>query len=319
MNTEKKSDNIINKKNADKKKSDNKVYKIVIIILLLIIAVLVYLLITTKSTVKEVLTEKEQISTEKQKLQLELSTLIYKHDSIKISYGKLTDKLSEKDSVILANAHEIQKLIASQADYRRIKRKINRLRDITQRYVGQIDSLYTVNKVLKTENVKIKSAYKKEQKKTSKLAEDTAYLSEKVATASILKAYNVSAASIRLRGGKKEIFTDKAKKIEQIKICFTLGENLIIPNGKKTVYIRVARPDNKILVKGNEDIYSFTDSNGKKLQYSMKKEVDYQNKSIYMCMYWIKKSTKESAMIGRYNVTVFADGYEIGQTYFELK
>jgi hypothetical protein len=175
------------------------------------------------------------------------------------------------------------------------------------------------NRYIKTENVKIKSAYKKEQKKTSKLAEDTAYLSEKVATASILKAYNVSAASIRLRGGKKEVFTDKAKKIEQIKICFTLGENLIIPNGKKTVYIRVARPDNKILVKGNEDIYSFTDSNGKKLQYSMKKEVDYQNKSIYMCMYWIKKSTKESAMIGRYNVTVFADGYEIGQTYFELK
>ena len=53
---------------------------------------------------------------EKDNLQAELDALIQEHNKIKAEYGDLSNQLSEKDSIILANAAEIKKLINKQAD-----------------------------------------------------------------------------------------------------------------------------------------------------------------------------------------------------------
>jgi hypothetical protein len=60
--------------------------------------------------------------------------------------------------------------------------------------------------------------------------------------------------------------------------------------------------------KGDE--YSF-DANGTKLQYTMKKDFDYANKSINMCMNW-DKVVETTPMKGLYTITVYLDGQIIG-------
>ncbi|NVO03675.1 MAG: hypothetical protein HXX09_13345 [Bacteroidetes bacterium] len=300
-------------------KRSDKGYKITIAILLLIIAALTWQLVTTKIQVKTIIVEKTKEITKATELQSELDALMAEHEKIKKEYSSLSNKLSEKDKIILDNAAEIQRLIASQSDYRKIKRKLELLRGITQGYVHQIDSLFTVNKVLKDENVKIKGDYQKEQNKNEELVKDKDILNTKVTQASVLKAYNITSVGIKTKSnGKKEIDADKAKRVDKIKVCFTLSENLIIPSGKKTIYVRIARPDNLILTKGSGDAYSF-EANGTKLQYSLKQEIDYQNKAQNLCMYWEKADKKAEAMTGRYYVTVFADGIQIGESSFELK
>ncbi|MCD4747193.1 MAG: hypothetical protein K8R58_12925 [Bacteroidales bacterium] len=297
------------------KKSNLKLHIIIIILLILLIIFLGWYFFNTKGKMKNLIDEKEQ---QKIELQSELQTLLYQHDSIKVKYGTLSDSLSIKDSIIQVNAKEIKGLLNYKWEYRKVKKKLTLLRKITQGYVHQIDSLFVVNKVLKDENIKIKQEYQMEQKKTTELKKDKEKLIEKVTLASLLKAYNVTATGIRMTGSGKEKETDKATKIEKVKVCFMLGESTLVPAGIKTIYIRIARPDNIIVTQKIGDVYTF-EYDGKKIQYTTKKEIDYQNESINLCMYWRKRNKKEPAMIGKYNVSVFADGYEIGQAFFELR
>lgn len=297
-------------------KRSAKLYQITIAILILVILVLSWQLWSVKTGMEKTVTIKIN---ENQELKAELDSMLFIHESTKMEYGELALQMTEKDSVILANAEEIKRLIASQADYRQIKRKLDLLRGVTQGYVRQIDSLFTVNQVLKEENIRITGQYKAEQGKTQSLIRDKEGLTEKVEIASMMKAYNLVTKGERLRGRKnRPEETDKAKYIDRLKICFTLSQNLLSNAGEKTIYIRITRPDNVVLVRGKSDLYTFM-FNGEQLQFSLKKVIDYQNKEMDICMFWEKENPNEPAMIGTYNIAIFVDGYEIGQSNITLK
>ena len=123
---------------------------------------------------------------------------------------------------------------------------------------------------------------------------------------------------VRDRGAGKEKETDKANRVDKIKVCFTLGENKIIEPGTKELYIRIARPDKLILTKDRSDTYTFMYM-GEKLQYSIKKLIDYQNLSMNLCLYWEKSYAQKEVMKGAYHVEVFYQDEVIGHTQFVLK
>ncbi|MCD6113517.1 MAG: hypothetical protein J7J86_09685 [Bacteroidales bacterium] len=298
-----------------KKKINTSVYKIIIASLGIIVLILAYVLINTNNKNKELLSEKEE---QRLELKQELDSLIVQHENIKIEYGELSESLKVKDSIINKNAQEIKKLLDTKYRYYLVKKKLNKLRKISQNYLHQIDSLYTVNKELKNENIKLTKNYKKEQLKNQELSKIKEVLSEKVSTASILKTYNVKAQGIHLRGRKKEVKTYKARRLDKIKVVFTLAENKIIPAGKRTIYVRIAQPDKAILAKGKGDKYSF-DFKGEKLQYSIKKEINYENEALEITLYWIKNFSKKPIMPGIYTVSLFCGDNLIGETHLELK
>jgi hypothetical protein len=300
-------------KTATKK---DRIYQAVIALMGVIIVILLWQLLSVRTEIRTVYVEKERVTNE---LESELQELLFEHEQIKKEYGELSLQLTEKDSIIQASATEIERLIASQADSRQVKRKLDYLRGITQGYINQIDSLFKVNAELKDENVKIRGQIKQEKTRSEVLVREKDELAEKVEIAAMLKAYNLSAQGVYGKGrNEREEGTDKARRVEKIKICFTLSQNLIIPSGEKTIYCRIARPDNQILVKGKGDLYTFVFS-GELMQYSIKKTINYRNAEQLVCLYWDKEDDKTPAMTGTYNVAVFVDGYEIGQTSFTLK
>ena len=296
-----------------------KKYKITVLVESIVIVILIILLIISLVNTRTVIINNDKTTSEKLHLQSELDSLMAQHQAIKTSYGVLSDSLMKKDSVIQKNAKEIQNLLAVQYDYGKVKRKLELLRGIAQSYVRQIDSLYQVNESLTQENVKIKGDLSQEKNKNLNLSKNNDSLTRQVNQAAVLKAYNVSSLGLHLKsGGKKEEETAKASRVDKVKICFTLPENKLTRPGMKTIYIRIARPDKLIITKGSEDVYSFM-YQGQKLQYSIKKEIDYQNATTNICMFWEKADKEKAAMKGVYHVSVFCDDYEIGQSSFELK
>ena len=307
------------KKNVVVQKTDDtKKYKIIIGIMAAVIAVLLWMLLFTNEKVKVVTDEKGQVEAEKVQLQTEFDSLMYQYDQIKAEYGDLTDSISTKDSIILANAKEIKRLLAKTHDYNRIKRKLNYLRSIQQSYIDQLDSLYTVNHELEQKLDMANKTIRQEKTKAETLSKEKEELSQKVEAGSVIKAYNVKGTAYHLKGTKqREVETVKARRVDRIKICFTLAENPVAEPGKRTVYLRIARPDGQIIRRGDGDEYSFM-YDGKKLQFTMKKEIDYTNKMMSMCLKWDKRSD-EPAMKGTYEVSVFMDGKKIGASSFTLE
>lgn len=291
--------------------------KWIIVIVLLIIAIVAILIwfVPMKEKYLSMINEKEE---QRLELQNELNDLLIKHDSIKIEYGALADSLTVKDSIILANAKEIQDLLNYKWEYGKVNKKLELLRKISQGYVHQLDSLYTENKDLKEENEKIRQQYSKEQDRTRELSKDKEKLIETVSQAKVLKAYSIASGGVRFTGSGKEKETDKAGKIERVKVCFVLGENKLVDPGIKTVHIRIIRPDGVVVVQKAGGDYTFN-FNGETLEYTAKQEIEYKNKDTYTCLYWTKKTKADPAMVGIYNVFIYADGFEIGQTSFELK
>jgi hypothetical protein len=199
-----------------------------------------------------------------------------------------------------------------------VKRKLDLLQKVSQGYIRQMDSLYNVNKVLTEENIVIRHDLREARLENEMISSEKEVLSEKIVQASVLQVYNMSAMGVRDRGSGKEKETDKASRVDKIKVCFAIGENKIIEAGTKEIYVRIARPDKMILTKDRSDTYTFL-YKGEKIQYSIKKMIDYQNISMNLCLYWEKSYAQKEIAKGAYHVEVFYGDEVIGHTQFVLK
>ncbi len=300
--------------NQGAKLTTNKGLITALVVFVIIVIGLAIWLFSVQSNLKSLKAEKEAQRTE---LMSELDSLMKVHEQVKAQYGELSDSLSVKDSIIETKSKEIKKLMNTRWEYYKIKKKLASLQRISQGYVRQMDSLYRENKSLSLENQKIKEEIKTEIRKNEKLIAQQNQLSNKVHKGSILGTYNYKVGAVHVTGSGRERATDKIRRVNKIKVCFTLGENKITTPGNKKIYVRIAQPDKKILTVSNSDKYSFM-YKGEKLQYSIMKEVNYENQNIDVCMYFSRRKT-QALQAGLYHVDIFEDNENIGHATFKLR
>lgn len=300
----------------NQKKSNQPIWLYAILgALAIALVVVIVFLVKGNGKLKDLEAEKEM---QRMDFQAEVDSLMRVHNQLKESYGELSQELAEKDSIIQADAVEIKKLLDSQWDYNRIKKKVASLQAISQRYVRQMDSLYTVNQELMAENERIREEVQNERRQNSNLTRQKEELTNKVNQAATMKLYNYSACAVRFKGGNKEAETDRADRAERIRIDFTVASNDLIKSGTKVFYVRIADPTKNIICKGTGDEYSFQ-SNGETLQYTEKVRVNYEGKETPVRAYYTKPSGVEMRP-GTYFIDVYEEGGKvIGQTAIELK
>lgn len=286
------------------------------IVLALITAVMLFLFFSNNARIRELLAEKEN---QRMAFQNELDSVLIEHERVKQEFGSLTVVLHEKDSIIQSNAIEIRKLLDTQWEYVKVQRKLAQLRRISQGYLKQMDSLYTVNRELTEENVHIRASFERERRIVQDLQKDKEVLTDKVELASVLQAINISSTGLIARGGpEREGKTDRTRRLDKIRICFELANNPVALPGKRDIYVRIARPDEAILQAGYGEEFSFIYL-GDRLQYSMKETVEYNNQAVSVCSEWIYRDRSVPLPAGLYNITIFSDENIIGQAYFELR
>jgi hypothetical protein len=293
--------------------SNRWLYILLVVLALGIIGLSVWL-ISVKGEMKDLLVEKE---VQKFELEQELDRLMSDHLLLKESYGEASDSLATLDSLIQANAVEIKKLLNYKWEFFAVKKKLDRLQVVAQGYVRQMDSIVTVNQELTQENFEIKEVIKQQKRDYQNLEKVKDDLNTKVDEASILSVYNLTGTPVYQKSGGKEVESDKIRRVNRVRVCFTVGANTIVEPGSKTLYVRIAQPDKEILVPGRGTEYSF-DSNGETLQYSIKKDFNYQNESLQFCVYWDKRSTQDM-YAGTYHVDIFDGDNNIGHTTFTLR
>ncbi|HNW67417.1 MAG TPA: hypothetical protein PKK66_01005, partial [Bacteroidales bacterium] len=181
--------------NQKKEKKDNPLFKWVILLGILTVIFMGTTVYFAKfyspsfnNQVQNITSEKE---TMEQNLNKELADLLAQHNALKVENGELAAQLTEKDSIILANADEIQKLINSQGDYKKIKKQLARLQNIAQEYVAEMDKLIEQNRVLTSKNTELTETIAKEQSEKVRLTQEKDELNQKINTAATLSAYNI--------------------------------------------------------------------------------------------------------------------------------
>ena len=242
------------------------------IILTLGLVALVVLFYNQKSKMVEM----EQVLTEeKDSLANELRMMMYGYDTLKTSNDTLSAQISRERT-------RIQKLLeinASNAQLiRKYKAEISTMRDIMKSYIVQIDSLNTRNQALTAENVEIKQQITAVQESNVELEKTRDELTSKVNVASVIQAKDIVAMALN----KKRKETDVIKRLDKVRVCFTLRENPIAEAGNKIVYLRVVRPDQLVITPSPENLFEVQ---GEQLIYSANRAVDYANADIEMCIF----------------------------------
>lgn len=194
-----------------------------------------------------------------------------------------------------------------------LKAQIVNLQFELKEYERRYTALKKENEKITSENLKIRQTLDSALVKTVKLEKETGSILEK---GSMLKAYEIVAAAIRISNGN-ELTTQSVSRAEKIKVSFTISENLITKSGTKTIYLRISQPPaGEILVKKKDPTNTFVFNKGK-LYYSVKKEINYENKSLKETFYWEFDKSK-TINTGKYYVEIFVDNYHIGSAMFKL-
>lgn len=248
---------------------------------------------------------------EKEEMENEYSTFATQYDElqIQINNDSLREKLESEKLKTQRLLEELRQVKSSNAnEIMRLKKELKTVRAVLRSYVMQIDSLNRINAALVKENTEVKSRYSAATKQINTLAAEKKNLNEKVSLAAQLDATNIKAQLLNKRGKNAH----RAKDVKKIAISFTIVKNITASTGNKTLYVRIAKPNNEILSKGDTR-FSFEN---KEITYSIKKYIEYTGEEQHVTVYW---DVEEFLPGGEYNVYLFADGNMIGQNSFEMK
>jgi len=280
---------------------------ILLIILIVIFAAAIVVLVTKMNQNKEESAQVEQIlEDQKKSLAKELNNLMGEYDGLKTnndSMNKLIQGQEDKIKRLLQQRASNASLIG------KYTKELGTLREVLKSYIAQVDSLNLRNQQLVQENVEVKTTLEQARSENIKLSQDKENLSSQVQKASVIGTSKIVATALN-KGGKE---ANKVSKTTKVRVCFTMRENAIAKSGAKDVYIRITRPDGAVIAYSDGDLFDFQ---GKQIVYSAKRQIEYENKDIDVCIYW---DNNNQLVIGDYLIDIFADGNLIGTTKLSMK
>ena len=271
-----------------------------VVVLLLIIAGAAYYIFHQNQQMEDL---EQAYVLDKESLEDEFNELSLQYEGYKFNIGNdsLLNLLSTEQAKVQRLQEELRTVKATNTkEIARLKKELQTLRKIMRNYVVQIDSLNRANEQLKVEKNEAVKKYKQASSTATTLKKEKEKLTERVTLASRLDATGINVTPVNGRGKKAKVI----KKMEQFVVDFRISKNITAPVGEKTIYVRIMKPD---------DVFTFE---GKEINYSMKKLVEYDGEELPVTMYW---NIEEFLSPGTYRVDIFADGNLIGRKSFTLE
>ncbi|MDR0660030.1 MAG: hypothetical protein LBG19_04350 [Prevotellaceae bacterium] len=279
--------------------STAKTLKIIIAVLAVVIVGMVVFLVMNNSKKEK---EKQDLTEQKQIIETQLEDYKYMYAALKTDNDTLSVKLLEEQEKVEMLLERIKKAeISNRSQLKKYEDELGTLRAIMRNYVQQIDSLDRLNKELMTEIRQVKEDHQQTTRRADELAQRTTDLSSQVEKGAVLKARDVYAVGLNAKGKEN----GNSKRVEKIRVCFTLIENSLAEKGPRNVYLRVKGPDGIILAESEDNLFASGDS---QLVYSAVREVDYQGEDIEMCIFCDTFGTQK----GTYELTLYSGGSLIG-------
>lgn len=295
--------------NPDTSSKKNKILIAIIVGLIIAIGIAAYFILNQKNQLQE-MQQVNEIS--KQQLEDEYESIDTQYEGFKISIknDSLLQQLGNEQAKVQRLREELRTVKATdKAEINRLTNELTSLRKILKSYIVQIDSLNRANEKLTKEKEEITNKYQETTRTLNQVSQEKANLNEKVTRAAKLDATAINVRPTNLKGKDQK----KIKKIEQFIVSFTITKNITAEPGERTIYVRVMKPDDDVLVKNRANTFPYENGN---IQYSMKRVIEYGGEEVNVSLFW---KVEEYLMPGTYRVDIFADGNRIGSKSFSLE
>lgn len=249
----------------------------------------------------------QMMNFEKEQVQKEYANLNQEFDGYtsNIKNDSLVRLLQDQKSKVQQLLEELRVTKSTNAKkIAQLRQELATVRQVMIQYVNQIDSLDKANKVLKTENVEVHRKFKAASETVKELSKEKENLNQVVTRASILEVTNFKMTPLNSSGKKTGWFSQTAT----LQFNYTITKNVTSQPGDKTVYLRITRPDDDVLTKGNT--FRFENKN---ISYSSMKKFEYSGEELNDVIYW---KVGEILPKGTYKADFFIDGNRVGSFSF---
>lgn len=289
--------------------NNSKLKAIILILSLLLLASIAYMFKMSsdnKTEIENKDTQYEKILSEKELVLNDLEQMKAKYDEEIASNTSLKEELEAEKAKIDALIVRVKKgeaVAHYKDDYIRLKR--------------EMDSLVAENLKLKEENLALAknldstSVVLQESKKfNDTLLNQNEKLSQANERGQKLIIVNLKTIAVKERSSGKQIETDKASRVDKLKISFTIAENSLAKTGEREYYVQVIDAENNVL--GDKKTITFND---KVLTYSFISKVKFENNTVDV---YEELSGKDFAK-GKYYINIFSKGELVANSTFDLR
>lgn len=170
-------------------------------------------------------------------------------------------------------------------------------------------------KVLDEENTGLKTDRQRLSDSVTTVVAQNQDLSTKVTRAAALKAQNVKVFSVNAKGKVKEDDAYKAKRLDKIKLVYTLLDNPLTKEEPKEVFVRVLDPTGAVVSDMANGSGTFT-VDGNETIYTTKQTVNYTSNGQNVELLYTRGIPYKP---GKYTVELYSEGFRIGSGEFAVR
>jgi len=290
----------------EKQKSNSSLKAVIIILSILLVGSLAWMYkmsTDSEKTEKTLLTEKEQLIEDLKAQKASYDAAIAENTGLKGDLEAERAKIVE----LLGEVEKSKGDAASMAKYKGLYVKLKREHDAL---IAENNKLKEENGMLTTQRDSTRGALDESKRYNDTLTVQNDNLSKTVEKAQKLSIVNLRTQPYKERSSGKLVQTDKARKVDVIRISFTIASNEVAPTGDKMYYVQVIDPKNNVA--GEKKTESF---DGYSLTYSFITTAAYQGKTLD-----VNETIKgQDFPKGLYQVNVFDKGTLVSNTSFTLK
>ncbi len=289
----------------------NKIYFLIIVIAALV-GTNAYLFFKDRQQSKKFVT----VSTEKDKLRLEVEKIEVELDKVNALNLDLNEKLVEEQKLAREKIEELKAALEkgeiTQGELDKANTQISELKVFVKNYNDQIIQLQRDNIFLKNTRDSLENTLRNISNKASSLQNENADLNAKVKTAAALKLQNAEIFAFRTKSSGKKVQVTKSSSAEKLSVRFNIIPNDLASKGHHNIYLRVFDPAGNLLA-DDEDRF---EAEGQEMQFSHSIYIDYNNDDSSYVIDW---RNPKAFMKGIYTVILYTNGNTLGKAQVELK
>jgi hypothetical protein len=277
---------------------DNRILKVLLGIFILCLLGLGLWSYNTYNTYQENEGIKIALNDEKAQIQKELDNISSEY-SLEIEKGNvLSADLTDARDRIKRLVDSVSQLKADIKVISILLRELSNIKKDRDLLQDRINTLEVVNQNLALENENTLAALNTEIIKSQDQNSTIANLNSNMARGSALIPTNLTPVGIIVRSTGKQIENDRASRVDDIKVCFTLPENPLATSGVASFYLQVINPDNNVLGENKSKEFD-----GQKLAYSKVVQFNYKGKELDLCE--VVGVNEDNIVKGRYRINLY--------------
>ncbi|WP_214227417.1 hypothetical protein [Pedobacter sp. B4-66] len=289
----------------------NKIYFLVVVIIALL-GTNAYLFIKDKKENERFAT----VSTEKDRLKLEVEKIEVELDKVNALNLTLSEKLLKEQELARGKIAELkaalQKGVLTQTELIAAQKEVRDLREFMKTYNDDILRLKKENSLLKNERDSLKASANFASERASELEKRNLELREKVKTGAALKAANVHITAYKVKSSGKNIEVTRASSAKKLSVKFDIAQNELAQKDYHKIYLRVFDPAGNLIANEN----NMFEADGQEMQFSSSTSISYNDDNTTFNMDWINPN---EFIKGEYSIILYADGYTMGRAEIMLR